>query len=538
MSKPTLLPLQLIRAVWFAGSLALLPVCALSAAPVSAAKGAAGINWNYAADDVEVDAAFALAKTERKPVFLYWGATWCPPCNQVKATLFNRQEFIERSRAFVPVYIDGDKPGAQKLGARFKVRGYPTMVLFSSDGSELTRLPGEVAASQYAEVLSLGMAARRPIKEVVADARDKARSTSLDAAEWRMLAFYSWATDERQIVGPSEVPGLLNQFAANCPTRLADTADRLLLQALAANADAKPASPAVRQRVVKLLDDSRRSRSQMDLLGNQSADLAKALSASGSPERAQLLGHFDAALKRLAADASLSRADRLTAQLARVDLARLDLDKDVRPVIAHHTLRSIREQVARDDREITDGYERQAVITTAAYLLAHAGLMTESDQLLKANLTRSHSPYYLMSALASNAKSRGDKAEALRWYGQAHVRSEGAATRLQWGASHLAALVDLTPDDAPAIEKLARQIFEEAGKQSDSFYERSGRSLQRISSKLLAWSDTAADDKQAQAVLARLQLQVDGICGKLPPADTSRGVCNGLLKPAGGVKAS
>jgi len=69
----------------------------------------------------DVDAAFAEAKASNKPVFLYWGAKWCPPCNQVKATLFNRMDFIERSRAFVPVYIDGDSPGAQKLGTRFKV---------------------------------------------------------------------------------------------------------------------------------------------------------------------------------------------------------------------------------------------------------------------------------------------------------------------------------------------------------------------------------------------------------------------------------
>ncbi len=65
-----------------------------------------------------------------QPLFLYWGAVWCPPCNQVKATVFNRQGFIARSRFFVPVHLDGDSPSAQKLGARFKVRGYPTMILF------------------------------------------------------------------------------------------------------------------------------------------------------------------------------------------------------------------------------------------------------------------------------------------------------------------------------------------------------------------------------------------------------------------------
>src|SRR5687767_1807977 len=101
------------------------PPVAPAAAPAPAPAAVTGIAWKKAASDAEVDAAFAQAKAEKKPVFVYWGAKWCPPCNQVQATLFNRNDFIERSRAFVPVYIDGDSPGAQKLGTRFKVRGYP-----------------------------------------------------------------------------------------------------------------------------------------------------------------------------------------------------------------------------------------------------------------------------------------------------------------------------------------------------------------------------------------------------------------------------
>jgi hypothetical protein len=123
----------------------------------------------------------------------------------VKATLFNRMDFIERSRAFVPVYIDGDSPGAQKLGKRFRVSGYPTMVLFTADGTELTRLPGEVDAQQYTQVLTLGMNAQRPVKTVLADA--KAGGKGLTPNDWKLLAFYSWETDEQQVVPKDETPG-------------------------------------------------------------------------------------------------------------------------------------------------------------------------------------------------------------------------------------------------------------------------------------------------------------------------------------------
>src|SRR5256885_835999 len=100
------------------------PVAKSPASAPSAASAAAhgdAIAWRK--DDV--DGAFVQAKADHKPLFLYWGAVWCPPCNQVKATLFNRQDFIDRSSHFIPVYIDGDSPGAQKLGERFKVVGYP-----------------------------------------------------------------------------------------------------------------------------------------------------------------------------------------------------------------------------------------------------------------------------------------------------------------------------------------------------------------------------------------------------------------------------
>jgi uncharacterized protein HemY len=107
-------------------------------------------------------------------------------------------------------------------------------------------------------------------------------------------------------------------------------------------------------------------------------------------------------------------------------LARLDQPKDaVQVKLPEPLLKEVREHVARVDREITDGYERQAVITFAGALLGRAGLWAESESLLKANLAKSHSPYYLMSQLGGNARKLGRVDEALNWYAQSFDKSEG-----------------------------------------------------------------------------------------------------------------
>ena len=532
-------PASALTAIAFAGLLAACSKPAETAPPVAAAPAPVvvtklashadtGIAWKHASSDADVDAAFAQARAENKPVFVYWGAKWCPPCNQVKATLFNRQDFIERSRAFVPVYVDGDSSGAQKLGSRFKVSGYPTMVLFNPQGTELTRLPGEVEAERYTQVLTLGMNAQKPVKEVLAQV--KAGGAGLTANDWRLLAFYSFDTDQQQLVPEDGMPALLKQLADACPADQTETATRLRLKALAA-VDAKaPARPdaAAQAMLLKVLADPLAARAHLDMLTNAATDITRALSAASTPQRAVLLTAFDVALKRFETDTTLSRADRMTALIAQVDLAAIDAPKDAKPMLPETLLADIRVQTAKADREITDGYERQSVITSAAYLLQKAGLGAESDALLKANLAKSHSPYYLMSSLAGNAKARGDKAEALDWYEQAFAKSEGPVTRLQWGASYVNALVELGPTEEARIEKAASQLFAEAAEQPDAFYERSGRSLQRVGTKLQAWNKGGAH----AAAIKRLQTQLDGVCGALGAADPKRVNCAGLLRPS------
>jgi thiol-disulfide isomerase/thioredoxin len=499
----------------------------VSAASLAAAPSAP-VAWRPASTDAEIDRAFAQARGAKRPVLLYWGASWCPPCNQLKATLFNRQDFAAVARGYVTVHVDGDRPGAQRIARRFGVSGYPTMVVFSPAGAEVTRLPGEAEPQEVLAIMRLGLAGGRPVKALLGDAR---AGKPLTATEWRMLAHYSWATDDRRLVPKAELPIVLAQLAAASPVGEADVADRLWLKAITASDDGKGLKPdaALRQRVEQVLADAARTRSHSDLLSGAAADIVRVLSKQDSAERQTLLRSFDGALKRLEADATLSRADRLGALIARVELARLGAADDAAQVSVSAALQQeVREHAARADREITDGYERQAVITAAAWALGRAGLWSDSDALLTGNLARSHSPYYLMSQLGSNARKQGRNDEALTWFERAYNASVGPATRLQWGASYIAALVDLASADASRIEKVAAAVLNEAAGDSGAFAGRSLRSLQRVSDKLVPWGKAAPN----AAALARLRARLEASCNKHRGSAAEREACRKLLRSA------
>ena len=89
----------------------------------------------------------------------------------------------------MPVYLDGDTPSAQKQGERFGVVGYPTMILFRPDGTEITRLPGSVGVERYGRILDVALADARPVKEILAAATQGGEVSSND---WQLLAYYSW----------------------------------------------------------------------------------------------------------------------------------------------------------------------------------------------------------------------------------------------------------------------------------------------------------------------------------------------------------
>ena len=505
------------------GTLACLP-------SVAAVPAHSGIGWVAASTDAEVDRAFALARQSGRPVYLYWGAVWCPPCNQVKATLFTRPDFVERSRAFIPVYVDGDRPGAQKIASRFKVSGYPTMVVFRPDGTEITRLPGEVDPQRYLLTLSAALNAQAPVKELVS--RGLA-GQKLSDEQWNLLAYYSWDTDEQQVLPTAELAKRLSELSAKVPANLPHLRDRLALKAISARVEDAPDAATVqadRGTVERILAEPESVRQQWDQLIGVSDRSVKYL-APDPAVRASLANAWDKALARRMAEGSLSNSDQIDGLYARVTLLKL---ADRSETLPQARVDEIQRETLRVVAATSDRYERQAVVPSAAHVLSQAGLLDASDALLKAELPRAVASYYHMLALADNAKKRKDARGALSWYEQAWKASEGPATRIQWGANYVRQVIELTPNDVQRISAASRAVVSGLEPKSETFFERNQRSLQRMAKRLAEWQGS---DSGRSQVVTQLRTDLEKVCRKVPAKEPGRANCEQVFTARGATSS-
>lgn len=94
-----------------------------------------------------LDLAFAKAKAEKKCLLVeFTGSDWCPPCIAMRKNVFSNKDFVTTaSKKFVLVELDfpkADKLLAEKnqpLAEKYKIEGFPTVVLFTPSGKEFTR---------------------------------------------------------------------------------------------------------------------------------------------------------------------------------------------------------------------------------------------------------------------------------------------------------------------------------------------------------------------------------------------------------------
>jgi len=107
----------------------------------------------------------ALAKKEKKLIFLDAYAAWCSPCKWMAANMFTNDSIADYfNRNFICAKIDMEQGEGVALAEKYAVHNYPTLLFIDSTGNMIHKRVG--AARKVEEYISMATEAMDPEKNL------------------------------------------------------------------------------------------------------------------------------------------------------------------------------------------------------------------------------------------------------------------------------------------------------------------------------------------------------------------------------------
>lgn len=434
----------------------------------------------------EVSQALELAKKENKLLFIYWGAQWCPPCNEMKANVFSKRELQDAIENMIPVMIDGDSDSAQKWSDTFSATGYPTVLILSPDASSKARFVGYVPLETLLGAIQSAKASSQSLLSLV---QKVSKSENLTTDEWRVLSFGDWSTFTEKDTGgksPTEVAlGALDKMPENLKSERALLSLFILATAADANAETQKR---IRDQYEKLLAtmtaSPQVSASVLDFFSWGAPTLKWAISGDVPLEtqktRVALWNH---AIDDIAKKSSDSLTERLNIACAKAAII------PMQPVNAENILASKKalDALEKELSQLTDSHQTTATIPKLADAYTAIGDYKKAITVLERAAGQSPVPYYFMSHIASILSDEGEHDQAVTWRERAMRASKGSATRLQWTWGYLKSLEKSTLKDRDRrIELTIDDILKQVITNPDAFHGRNTRYFEKTSGFIAA----------------------------------------------------
>ena len=454
---------------------------------------AAEIAWHKGS----VEQAFAQAKLDHKPMLIYWGAIWCPPCEALKVQVFHETEFVATSQKFIMVFLDGDTQDAQIWGEKLGATGYPTLIVLNENGEEVQRLRAAQSAAGLTAELSQAGENSKTIEQLLNEAVDEKNPEKISQQSWSRLVRHGWDYNPKWDGRKDELTKKLVTLSEKIPS--AHTQEKTAFQLLVLKRRLAAVKPDEKidekqrleglELVTKIINDKNlTSQFKYELLSGET--FAKGFFPKPADDKIVMIRFvmsYRKALWQLAEDKSLTLQER---GYVLSTISELSSGGNVEyPSLSAIEVKKLKQALMKDLNSAKTTKERVVIFNVLPYTFKKIGAIDEARKLILKYENKVGVKNLIYTLLADLDMDEGQMDSALKWSEKAYTTSTGPATRTQWGNNYLQLLLEVAPERTAVVWEKTLQIVDEGLSVQDGLSGRSARSLNRLKTSVVAWAE-------------------------------------------------
>lgn len=486
---------------------------------------------------ITADLKKALGEAEASKSFtlLYWGAVWCPPCNELKKNVFAHPNFEAATQNIVKVYIDGDHDNAQLIADQYQVSGYPTILILNPKGQEILRLAESLNYQQFLTALETSIGTTNTIDDILTSIKN---GNSISKENGLLLAYSRPNNAIDRIWNKDKVSAgqTLLKFAFSQPAPDDAKAKLIALGAstlLQSNSELPP-NHSANEVLFSALEEIFKPENNW-ILGSKDLIIWNANSGlkwlnkmrlqTGEAKYLKMSENWARMSKTLQDSTSVTTDYKLWAiyptllqysYLKITDISKLDLASSELTHITEGLKAQVRRAVTKADTEAASDYARQATISGAASLLFKIGDKNQALEMLTEEAKKSSSPWYYVYYKGLLESRLQNWASSLKNIRKASELTKGTASKIQWLTAEFTLIQKIEPSHRlydTAIQQAnnaLQQTYALTFSTEDGFSGRNKARLERIKSVL-----TGDLDQKKISVFLKTYAKYGEMCTKL-----------------------